>query len=68
MFEPFTYLLPCLPNSFLWRRERRRERRSERRRERRRKEARRRERERVTISRMMPPLIYFSDGIGIEVH
>jgi hypothetical protein len=44
--EPFIYLLPCVPNSFLWRKERRRE------------EARRRECERVTISRMMPPLTF----------
>jgi hypothetical protein len=46
-FEPFIYLVPCLPNSFLQRWERRRE------------EARRRERERVTISRTMPPMTFF---------
>jgi hypothetical protein len=46
-FEPFIYLVPCLPNSFLQRRERRRE------------EARRHEQERVTISRTMPPPTFF---------
>jgi hypothetical protein len=46
-FEPIIYLVPCLPNSFLQRKERRRE------------EARRREHERVTISRTIPPPTFF---------
>jgi hypothetical protein len=53
MFEPFIYLVPCLPNSFLSRRERRRE------------EARRHEHERVTISRMMPPPTFFLKALEL---
>jgi hypothetical protein len=49
--EPFIYLVSCLTNSFLRRREQRRERRRE--------EARRREHKRVTISRTMLPPTFF---------